>query len=412
MGRSNIFSRELLSTIATFYCIRVASAALPLIVIPYAARILDYKNFSLFMYSLALGIWITMLIGYGDKLSGIRNIACQQAQPDKITHVISETLAAQGYLILLSAISVFLVSNLDATHNIKNVLWSAWAYGVAQGLNPLWIFQGMGKLKPLAFLEIFSNILILLLVFFILPAHAEYVTIMLIIILTRLLVNIVAYRLLFIYKVYIYHAAWGRSLFRLKQGFSLFFLIASVSLYTTLSTTILGIFSSLTMVGMFAGVEKLIRGFIAIILPISQAVIPHRYTLQDHPDQANILNKYITIVALSIAIIVSVMLYIFSQQWVDLFLGSTYHKASNILKILTWVIPCYVFSTILSSQYLIPNHKDNICTAIYFSGGIINTILAILLVPRCGAIGMSYSVLTAEFFVLISLLAEYILSIN
>ncbi|PIZ04886.1 MAG: hypothetical protein COY58_02190 [Gammaproteobacteria bacterium CG_4_10_14_0_8_um_filter_38_16] len=412
MKRFSSLSKSFLSIIINYYFIRTISALIPLIIIPYAARILDHPNFSLLMYTLALGTWTSMLISYGNTLSGIRNIACNYNQLEKITPIVSETLTAQIYLIIFSLIILSFFNYIHIIHQKLTLLFLAWIYGIAQGFNPLWIFQGLQKLKPLSYLEFFSHITILLLIFFILPIYPKYSVVISIIVLGRLLINFFAYKILLSYHIQIYWGNWQSALYRLKHGFGLFFLVASVSLYTTLSTVILGFFSSFAMIGMFASMEKLVRGLTTLILSTSNAVIPYRYILRDQKNSVNLLNKYTLWISVTIAIFLATLLYIFAQTAVNYFLGPSYQSAVIILKILTWIIPCYVFSTILSSQYLIPAHKDYLCNIIYSSGGIICIILASLVVPKYGAIGMSAVVLTSELLVLILMLLANKISLS
>ena len=153
---------------------------------------------------------------------------------------------------------------------------------------------------------------------------------------------------------------------------------SAVSLYTTANALILGAVASPLSVGYDSGAERIARGVINLINPVSQSLFPRLSRLIVTEQR-----KAIMLVRLSLAmmaafgLIVGLTLFAGAPLIVRILLGRGYEAAVLPLRILSLLVPSVALSNVLGMQWMLPLGMDKEFNRIIISAGVINVGLAL-----------------------------------
>jgi len=84
---------------------------------------------------------------------------------------------------------------------------------------------------------------------------------------------------------------------------------------------------------------------------------------------------------------------------VRLLLGPGYEGAVPLMRVLAWLLPLIALSNFLGIQWMLAQRMDRPFNIIIFIAGLLNVSLALLTVPRYGALGMAWVVVLSEAWV-------------
>ena len=174
----------------------------------------------------------------------------------------------------------------------------------------------------------------------------------------------------------------------------------SASLYTTANVIILGVISSPATVSFFGGAEKITRGLLTLISPISNALYPRiSYLVAHEPAKAWRIIR-LTLLAFAIGgVFLGMFIASGAPIWISMLLGPGYDAAIPFLRILSLLAPLLPISTAISVLCMLPMDLEKRLNVIIFSAGVLNVISAILLARMWDGLGMAIVAVTTEAFV-------------
>jgi PST family polysaccharide transporter len=191
-------------------------------------------------------------------------------------------------------------------------------------------------------------------------------------------------------------SVWGS----LRMGWTMFLFRGSVTLYTTGNAFILGLFVPPRYVGYYAGAEKISKAFIGLLNPVSQSFFPRLSHLVHHArDRAVRLLRVSLGLMGTGAFLLGLAVFVAAPMLVRVILGWDYQGAVPVLRVLSLLVPLIALSTVLGIQWMVPLGMDRAFNSIVVSAGAVNIVLAVLLAPRFGEMGMAWSVVAAEAYV-------------
>jgi PST family polysaccharide transporter len=176
-------------------------------------------------------------------------------------------------------------------------------------------------------------------------------------------------------------------------------------MYTTTTILLLGFFTNNTIVGYYSIADKLISGIKQLIVPISQTLYPFISRKAEESKEAVLgIIKKITYVSVSLSILLTLFIFIFADQLLFLVFGKEAKNAIPIFKILTVIPLLVVIDTIFGTLLMLVFKRNKEYSRIIISAGILNLILALLLIPSFEGIGAALSVLIVELYITIRIL--------
>lgn len=382
------------------YGVQVCRKALPLIVVPYLARMLEPSGWGLVAFMQSLAEFLVLAIEFGFSFSGTRELARFQDNRHKCGEVMTGVLSAQAVLALGATICALLIAAWIPILRAHPLLVAmGLCYAVVQGVSPLWFFQGLERMKLCAGLEIVGRIAGCICIFVFVHSPSDDWKVIGFQALASGITSVLGLALAFRAVPLVWpRLELMRTAFR--QGWPMFLLRSGESLYSVGNAFILGLFVSTEYVGYFAGADKIARAAFGLLLPIRDVLFPRMSHLASRSmEQAERLARSGMVVMATGGFLLGAVQWIFAPLIVRILMGPGFEPAVSVMRIEA-VFPLLVALTCsLGMQWLVPLGYDRLVSRTTLLAGAINVTLATILAPRFAHIGMAWSVISAETFV-------------
>ena len=382
------------------YAAHVAGLIVPLLTIPYLARVLRPTGWGLVVFAQSFGAWLALVTEYGFDLSGTRAVARVGADRSRLSEVVAGVQGAK--LLTLLCVPVGLIAVYMAAPAFQReaalLLWAG-AFAVARGLSPMWYFLGLERMRAPSALDAGTKILAALGVFIWVktPEHGWRVLALQAIAATAALIWLTTwmYREIPLRRPGLAHAVQT-----LRDSAGVFVFRASSGLYNQANALVLGLLTTPQAVAFFGGAERIIRAAINLLHPLSQALFPRmsHLAVTDTRRAGRLLTAGMVGLG-GLGILLGVTAAVGAPLLVRVILGPGYEAAIPVLRILAILPPTIAVGTLLGIQWALPMGLERPFYLFVLAAGMLNIILAVFLVPRYGAMGMAISVMMAELFV-------------
>ena len=378
---------------------------LPLITIPYLARVLGPGGWGLVAIFQSLAMCTVLVIEFGFQLSATRMVArCRQSKT-RLSEVFAGVVGAQVLLCVCAVAGIVLLGLMvPILRDHPAMLAACLLWSVAEGFNPVWYFLGMERMRAVATLEICSKSAAALAMFALVRSPRDAGMVLALQAIAPMLSIIAA---VVIVSRDIRFQLPSRALVReaLTAGWPMFAMRSAESLYTLANAFLLGLFAGPTVVAYFAGPEKISRSLFGLLNPVRETLYPRISKLvHTSPDQAARLARIgITVSALG-GLIMGGLVFAFAPMLVRIVLGTQFAPAVTVLRILAALPPIISVMQSVGMQWLLPLGREGAVTRTILIAGVFNIALACLLVPAHGAVGMAWAVLCSETFVCLAVL--------
>lgn len=398
--------KKLLTNFCSLSLVEVANYLFPLLTLPYLVRVLGPDKFGLIAFVQAFVQYFVLFTDYGFNLSATRNISIKRNNPREISEIFSSVLVIK--MLFLTVSFIILISLVLLIPRFRpNLMLFIFSFGAVLGnvLFPIWLFQGMEKMKFIAMLNLIAKLIFVAAIFLFIKTHDDYVLVPLI----NSLGGIVAgsLSLIIVFSVFKVKFSWPKVeqiAHELREGWHIFISTSAISLYTTSNTVILGFLTSNTIVGYYSAAEKIIRSSQRLLNPVSQTLYPHisKLVADSRLKAVKFIRKTLFIVG-SLSLVVSITIFGFSAFIVHVFLGYQFQESISVLKVLAFLPFIITLSNIFGVQTMLTFNMKELLPRILISAGIINVVLALVLVPCLRHVGTAISVLIAESYVTVAM---------
>ncbi len=376
----------------------------PLITIPYLARVLGVAGWGLVAFAQSFGMYMSVFGEYGFTLSATREVARHRDDRDKLSEIVAGVLGAKTLLAAgMIAVALGVQRWIPIFRESPLLLWAGLFWALARTASMIWYFQGCERMRVVAWIDIATQTLAAIAIFVLVRKPVDGWLV--------LALQGWGYTASFFIGLALTYRevparvpTWQSSWDALRVGWSMFLFRGSVSLYTAGNAFILGLFVSPVWVGYYAGAEKISRAFLGLLNPVSQALYPRLSHLVYHArDRAVQLARVaVAIMGCGGAALGSVV-FALAPLLVRMILGRGYDHAVPVLRILSLLPPLIALSNAFGIQWMLPLGMDRAFNTIIIIAGVINIGLAVALAPVYLASGMAWSVVSAEIFVTASI---------
>jgi len=401
--------KRLIENIFSLGVLQAANYALPLLVLPFLARVLGVEKLGLMAFSIAMMQVFVVLTDYGFNLSSSREASILRDEPEKLSRLFASVTTLRiafmvaGFLLLTA-----LVFSIPRLEQDATLYLASYVLVIGNALFPLWLFQGLERLKLASLVQIASKALTQGAVFILVNKPEDVVMAAFLHGSGNLLGALIIW-------IWIPHALNHAKLampkcFELKkqitQGWHVFISTAAINIYTNSNVLILGLVTNPGVVGLYHVAEKIVMAVQFAFNPISQAVYPHVSKLaQSDPDAAMNFNRKLIKWAGAGALIASISLFLGAPWAIQLLFGDAYNQAGPILQIMTPLPLLTVISNILGIQTMLAFGLKKHFSRILISASLMNLGLFIALAMLYDAHGAALSNVIVEMVVTLSMLA-------
>lgn len=377
--------------------IQFANYLLPFILAPYLTRVLDTEAFGI----TALGTSIILISGiisdYGFSISATYIVAKSKTKED-VRIIIGAVYSCKA--IMLIPILAFIYTYpliVESYSRYSLFFWLLSISVIGISLQPIWLFQGLEKMKEITAYTVAARLTLVLLTTTLVKSTDDIYLYSLANGVSQLLAAAIGIRLMLRHGYYPRWKSWNYTKRIFKESTEFFWSRAAVGTYGAGAAFFLGLTSNTTQIAYYAIAEQLFRGAIAIFSPITQALFPHMAKSRDIS-----LFKRIFIIS-TIAAMSGAGLGIFAgDRIISIIYGQEYIGAYKTLVILM-LAACAAIPSIFIGYPLLGafgNTKAANYSVIYSGVVQLIGISLCLALNKTSAFSVACSVLCAEVFAL------------
>jgi PST family polysaccharide transporter len=398
-----LLSRGFINNVIALYGVQACTYALPLLTFPYLARVLGPSGWGIVVFASAIGDVIASVVEYGFDISASRETSRQRHEPERLSALISGVLGAK-FLLAILCIGGALFSR-RFTHHIAPSLalfWASTIWGVCQGINMLWFFQGLERMRLASALEIGGKVLATLSIFMLVHKPADGWKVMA----AQCVGCVVAHGVTVVlaYREVGFRWPTPSSVWNaLRLGGSMFVFRAVQSISGSVNRLVLGSVAPVAVLGEYAGAERITRVFQQGLWPVNQALYPKLTQQMVHnPRRAMKTVRHSLLLLGGLGLVFGVAIFMEAPLLVHFVLGPAFQESVPVLRVFSLWIPLIALCTVMIFQLLLPNQLDNQFNFVNFTAGLLGIVAALLLAPKLGAIGIAWSAVVAQLYTLIA----------
>lgn len=379
--------------------------AAPLITVPYLARVLGPAGWAPVLLAQALAAWLVMVMEFGFDLSGTRALA--RARTDSVERAAVIHGVTSAKLLLAPIVTLVLIVAFALTPDLRastgttalagpSLLGWTLLYILLRGLNPFWFFQGLERIGSAVLIDSGARLAAALGVFVFVHGPADASRVLALQAVAALGATL-ALTLQMVRDTPLALPTIAKGIATLRTGLTLFAFRAASGGFAALNLFIVSLLGTPALVAVFGGADRIIRAGIGTLNPLTQAILPRVSFLRATDDAAaDRLVQRSVIVTGGLGLLIGATAFVAAPLLVQLLLGPGYEGAIPLLRILAILPPLVAVDTVLGLHWAVPHGHDRPFLATMLIAGTLNLVLAIALIPRFGAEGVSAAVVLAE----------------
>jgi len=376
---------------------------LPLLLIPYLIRVLGIEGFGIYSFILAIIMYGSQMSDYGFELSATYHISLHRENSKKVDEIFSSVLTiklliALFYLLLITLLTFFV----DKLFLYQELIFLAFGVLFGNLLFPLWFFQGIEKMRYIMYLNGFSKLIFVLLIFLFVKEDSDLYLLLLLNSITTLSIGIIAlYIAIKKFNIRVSFQSCSRLLFYLKDGWYIFTSKLAVELYSTINIIILGFFTTPLIVGYYAVSVKIIHAVGSLLDPLTRTVYPYLIAVYQKSNENFIAkNQQLAVVIFSIMLPVALLVGYFSEPILEIITGKEVAPLNvEILQVFSISLSIYLYGSQFTNMLVTIKETKFLNKILFLSAGI-NVILAPTVVYLFGVMGMVWLSIFIIFFLM------------
>lgn len=394
--------KRLVGNIISLGTLQGINYILPLLTMPYLVRVLGPEYFGLLAFANATIGYFMLVTDYGFNLSATRQISINREDRNKVIQIFSSVMTIKALLLIISfVVMAILVVSFEKFSDHREIYFLAFGMVIGQMLLPSWLFQGMEKMRNIAFLNIFAKTIFTLCIFIFVDEQADYLLVPFFNSLGFIIAGVLS--LFLVRKEFSVCFRW-QAVPELKcqfvEGWHVFSFNIWKGMYTVSVTFILGIFTNNSVVGYFSAAERIIQAVKGLYQPVSQAIFPlvGKKLQDDKATGLAFIGKISWMIGIAM-FIVSLLLFVFARPIVEILLGNQYFQSILFVQVLA-ILPFVIFlSNMLGVQTMLNLGYHEEIRRILSTAAILSVLLSMVVVPLYGGLGSSVIVVAIEVFI-------------
>ncbi len=394
--------KVLLQNFTSLSILQIVNYLFPLITFPYLVRVLGPERFGLISFASAFVGYFGIITDYGFNLSATREISINRKDSRKISEIYSTVVFIKSAIFIISfLLFVVIIFYIPKFQDDSIVYLVSFGSVLGSTLFPIWLFQGLERMKYITILNVISRFILTIFIFALITKESDFILYIGLVSISSVLVGIVSLFIVSIsFKVKFILPGKNAIKYQLIEGWYIFISSVSISLYTISNTFILGLFTNNNVVGYFSAADKIRIAVQRLFGTVSQTVYPHISLLYKQSVSSGLeFARKLVYFTGSISFLFSLVLFLFAPQIIKIILGDKYLHSILVLRIIAFLPFIITLSNIVGIQTMLNLDMKKAFTQIIVLAGIINLILAFTLVPFFDEVGTSISVMTTEILV-------------
>jgi PST family polysaccharide transporter len=272
-----LFSHRLAKDTLILFGVQISGYVLPLITLPFLARVLGPANFGLTALGTAVVLYFVVVTEWGFAVTGTKQIAIAQDDPAEVSKTYSTIMACKVSLMALCFVAMIgLVAAIPKLRAFWPLYFLSFLQVVGFCLSPNWVLQGMQRMRYIAYSDYGAKILSVILIFALVRKSSDYMLVAALQSGGFLMSAIIGLTIVFgKLRLRLVRPALGDMRRELVAGWPVFLSMASMTAMSSTNTVIVGTVASPADVGFLSAAQRLIIAVRSLANPLTNAVYPH-----------------------------------------------------------------------------------------------------------------------------------------
>ncbi len=380
---------------------RLSICILPLIVTPYAARVLGVAGNGLYSFSSTIACYFIMLGKLGLDNYGNRSIAFRRDNVEQRSRTFWSIYVVQ---LCTSVISLLLYIGVVGTFFRDQILIyrMQFIYVLSVLFDISWFFYGMEKFRLTTIRSLISRTLLIAGVYLFVSTERDLWIFTCVMAASFLLEHLMLFPFVFRYVKFV-RLKLEDILCHIKPNLKLFVPLLALSVYNWMDKIMLGLLVDTDSVAYYSYAESIINLPKGIIMALGTVMLPKlAYMVANNQSEAcrkslGSSMKYVSFISCALCFGIAGV----SPVFVPWFFSPAYSQAVLLTIELAIVMIPMSISDVVQTQYLIPFKLDHIYIQSVSLGAAVNFLLNLALIPPLRASGAVIATLGAELTVCI-----------
>lgn len=373
---------------------------LPLITFPYLVRVLGAEKFGLTAFASALMQYFVILTDYGFTLSATRDVAQCRDDTEKINSLFNSIMCLKMIFSIVSFVALLvIVFSFERFSQEWKVYLFSFGLVIGNALFPIWLFQGMERMKFIFFVNLVPKILLLLTIFVFVRSSHDYLFVPLLTSVGYTISGMLGFYLaLRFFRISLAIPTSKAILCQFRASTPFFLSRVSVSLYTASNSFALGLFGGNTMVAFYVAAEKLYTVIQNIYVPLTQAVYPF---MANPKHNRRIFLKILWAVVIG-NFFLCLILFAFSGPIIVTLYGHAFFSSVTVFRILICALLLVGPTFLIGYPFLAALGYSNYANGTVIIGAVLHMLFLCLIVfTGISIVKVASAVLITEFVVLV-----------
>lgn len=397
--------KQVIENFFSLSALNAVNIVLQLITLPYILSIVGKANYGIYSYVFMVVQYIILFSTYGFNFSATKKISLLRDDNAAVTSIYNAVIGCKMLIAIVLVVAVVLCSGWVFEEEIGFVMFLL-GIGMIVGdiLNPVWLFQGMEKMKFMTLVNSSSKIIFTVLVFFVVRSVDDFYLL--------ILLNSCGYLLAGILSVFLAYKQFnvrlgvphfGDMIAQFKDGGAMFGSTFGMNLYRNAHVLILKHFASNEAVGLFSAAEKVIHGFQSVIQPAAQALFPHmslKFKDKNTKERLSLMKK-VMMPLVGLSIVAALFVYIFAPWISDILCGKDFRECIPLIRIMSLVIIFGEVNCIAGIVGLVNMDRQNYFFRSVLVTGVCSCLITLALVHSCGEYAGAISLAASEALLMV-----------
>jgi PST family polysaccharide transporter len=395
-------AKALLENFFSLGALQIINLILPLVVLPYVIRVVGFERYGLIVLAGALVAYFSSVTDYSFKITATRDVAVFRDSQKKLNLIYSKVLTVKTILLIFSWSIIGLTILIYPPFYEEKIVFiysALMLFGYM--LFPEWFFQGIEKMKYIAFLNVGIKVFFTVCIFIFIQSPDDYWKYPLLNSAGYIFAGLVGQYLLI--KKYKLRFVWLKPKIikqTIKVNYPIFINQFVPNLYNNTSTFLLGILTNTSLVGIYDAIKKVIDIGNMVTGVISRVFFPY---LNRNRSGFESYKRWMLIVGAVLTI-----LPIIFHKLIFWYLDIQHQQAFLVLCILALGIFLITLYNTYGLNYFIVIRKDKVVMRNTLLASFIGIILAYPLISMIGIIGAAINLTLARGIMGLGMLYLYI----
>lgn len=345
--------------LASFGAIQAMQIFLPLLALPWLARVLGTDAFGILMYMCLIPPLAALFVDWGLALGAGREAANHRQDREALRQLLAAAFSARILLCLAClAIAACLLPFLPYAASFPIPYFLAVCAGIARGMSPYWFYQGAGCGMPLmAAMDVLASLTTLALVFIFIHQADDWPMYLLLLTVTRSCAY--GYLMARLWRSFHPVLSFQAGIGLLRKTAALSGSAFSLMLCYNGGQLVLGHFLTAEAMGMIVAVNKMLRALASLVNPFSQTLFPEIcILLKEGQQKAKEVLRWSILLTAVLATAAAALAWLAAPLLIRIALGPLYAQAAEILRIALLAAPLMALNNVLANQIIVPFRKE------------------------------------------------------